>query len=235
MTLDLDLYADNNPKSLLHLLKEAEAMVGAIRSLPEHLIGAPERELRRGYKPDTMMERLKIAFWDEYRAAIRAERNMIVGNIVYGLCGKPYFYDKVVRNREALAWLIAPPPEELMVQRQLLQLGYKRLHEVLKLPFVDVTYRSMNGKNKVIKTVNVSLIKEVRTVVQMLEDRIHGSVVHKQQIESKSLNLNLTPESQQAEPKMEDIDKMLRKLEQAKKIAKGLPAGPETIEGEVEE
>lgn len=235
-----DVYNSSNDQSLVTKLQNCQEFLAQVRALPPHLIGCPEKELRKGFRPDDMLERLKISFWDEFRLSQNQKRPMMMQNVLNGLCSKPYFYEKVVKDKLKLAWLITPPPEEILVQKQLIQIGLKRLQEVLELPVIEVTYRDLKGKQsnsprfKTIRKVNVPLIKEIRGIVEMLQNRVYGSVIQKQQIESKTLAVNLTDkELPGGEPTVADLEKALKKLTDLEKRAKTALPEVETVEGEV--
>jgi hypothetical protein len=224
----VDLFDERSPRSLLNLLKPAKDFLAAVKALPAEKLDMSERELEAQISPTKEHRLLKIAFWDEYRRAQRAGRTqaMVLGNVMHGICGRSYFYTKVVADPHTLAWLISPPVDEMVVQKELLRLGYQKLSEVLDLPFVDtIAKMGKNGQVFTTKRVNVGLIKEVRAIVEQLQNRVHGAVIQRQQIEAKTMNVNVT---EKGEMSMDDLNRLARKLED---VMTKLPE----IEGEVVE
>lgn len=222
----LDLFDDRSPRSLLNMLKPAKDFVSAIKSLPPEKLEMSERELEAQVSPTREHRLLKIAFWDEYRRAQRMGRNqaMVLSNVMHGICGRSYFYTKVVGDPHTLAWLISPPVDEMIVQKELLRLGYNKLAEVLDLPFVTKTHQvGKDGKILINTKVNVGLIREVRAIVEQLQNRVHGAVIQRQQIEAKTMSVNVT---EKGEMSMDDLNRLARKLED---VMTKLPE----IEGEV--
>lgn len=216
--------------TLLNLIKETPVLHSEIQKLPFDLIDLTERELERRCKPKREHRLLKISFWDEYRRAQRDEKNrfMVMENVYHGVCGRKYFYNHILRSPETLAWLITPPADEMLVQKELLRIGTKRLEEVLKLPFEETVYKTRPGRKgqapQILeqKKVNVSLIKEVRAIVELLQNRVHGAVIQRAQ----NVNVNLTNQPPPVEPDvtLEDLEKMAKELARLEQRAQVIDA-----------
>jgi hypothetical protein len=213
-------------RSLLSLIKESPVLLEQVKNLPHELLDATERELERDVKPKKEHRLLKIAFWDEYKRAQRDEKypHMVMENVYHGICGRLYFYQHILRKPPLLAWLITPPPDELIVQKELLRVGFKRLNEVLHLPFEEVTYKLKPGRKgqppQMLeqKKTNVPLIKEVRAIVEMLQNRVHGAVIQRQQIEAAHLHKTV-PAVLPTELTPEKLDQLSAQLDRLEKNA----------------
>lgn len=231
---DLDIYSKDGETSLFRLLNSCRVTQAAVGNLPIELLEKTEFELLR--KPDDRQRRLKISFWNEYRRCQRqGKRAMVLNNIIYGVCGNWYWQNKVVKAPEVLAWLITPPTEESLVWQELLELGQNKLRKVLKLPLVEKRYwKDKTGEVHVEKRTNVSLVKEVRAIVEMLQNRLHGTVVQRQQIESKSLSVSAKATDTGVQAEMAQIKALLGQIESVAGKIPELDAGV-TVEGEIPE
>ena len=223
----LDLYSANENISLLALMSEWEGTTRALKSIPYELLEKSEFELVRN--PDDVQRRLKISFWNEYRRVQRLKvqsPTMGLSKVLFGVCSQSYWRNQVCARPEVLAWVVSPPTEEVLVWQELLELGNKKIRKALKLPLVEKRYwKDKSGELHVERRTNVSLIKEVRSIVEMLQNRLHGSIVQKAEL--KSLNVNVSGDSPKApSDDMRDIDAMLKRIEH---VAKGLPEIPEVI------
>lgn len=209
-------------RSLWDLLHNASELQASIKALPAKLIEATERELAEKFCPTETHIRLKIAFWDEYRRASRDKRAVMkIGNAVEGVCSRKFFYERIIPDPLAVAWLITPPPSENIVQKQLLQIGMRRLQEVLELPIME-EFEVKDKKTqqmRTVKKINVAVIKEIRAITEMLMNRVHGGVIQRAQVDQRSLNLNVDagktadPQLTSGEPSLEQIEKLISRIE----------------------
>lgn len=234
-----DMANDNDgSRSLYRLLNGMRTTQQAIRQIPSDLFEKTERELLR--KPDSTQMRLKISFWNEYRNA-RTHQNftaMRLANVLHGICTPAYWYEKVCKDYEVLAWIITPPVSETVVWQELIQLGQDKIRRVLKLPLIEKRYwKDKYGEVHVEKRINVALIKEIRGIVEKLQDRMHGTVVQRQLIESKTMRVNVDatpkPKEMSATEEMAVLDKMISRIEQAEKNLAQIPGV--VVDGVVEE
>lgn len=231
-TLD-ELDSGRSDISLMGLIKNAKEVVNAVQSLPHEVTDLTERELEKKCKPNKDQRILKIAFWDEYRRAQRDEKKpwMVMDNIYHGVCSKPYFYGNIIKNQMLLAWLVTPPTDELLVQKELLRVGYKKLARVLSLPFTETVHKfSKDGSHFEEERTNVGLIKEVRAIVEMLQNRVHGAVIQRQHSLVQNIGDKPPQKAIPAEVTLEQLDMLSAKLD---KIEKGQGKG-DVVEGEVE-
>ncbi len=177
---------------------------GWVERLPVDLLESSELELEKMIRKDAPGNKfsrthalLKIAFWDEYKRACKERTTMLQENVYHGICQREYWERFVLRNPLYLAWIVTPPTDELILQKELIQLGYKKIREAFEAPIylkkriVEVDKVTGERSVRFEKTVNVPLLKELHAIVRTLQDRIHGSVVHKHQVEQKTLQLNM--------------------------------------------
>jgi hypothetical protein len=220
--------------TLQKLLRHVPATQAAIRDLPFSLLEKSEIELLK--KPTSLERKLKISFWNEYHSSKRLNRDfMNLSNVLNGVCSRTQ-WDAIIKAKpNVLAWIITPPPSEILVWQELLQMGQKKLRKTLSLPLVEKRFwKDKGGEVHIEERINVGLIKEVRAIVENIENRLHGSVV--QRAETKSLNVNVNPEAPptvSVEKEMEEIKKLLTKIEKASRLLPENPPSDVVIEGDI--
>jgi len=211
---EVDLFSKEGSYSLFRLLNSCPAAQRAVEELPPELLEKTENELLR--RPDDVQRRVKISFWNEFRRCQRVKQShMVLSNIQFGVCSMSYWQKQVVGRPEILAWVITPPTAEILVWQELLELGHKKLRKVLKLPLVEKRYwKDKTGELHCEKRTNVSLVKEIRAIVEGLQNRLHGAVVQRQEIQSKNVNISLTDQgSRSISSEMDEIKAMLGRIE----------------------
>lgn len=135
-----------------------------------------ERQLEHRCSPDSKTKMLRVNFWNEYYAAVRAERHMDTMSIYRSVCTHKLFHHRL-HVRDACCWIFRPMSDYTMFMEQQLHNGLQRIAEILALPI------TVNGK---VSTQTANLI--MRTV-QMVENRVKGAVTQKH--EHKNLNMSL--------------------------------------------
>ncbi len=220
---EIDLYAPEGSWSLLKLLHGCPATRAAIEAIPAATFEKTEQELLK--KPNEIQTRLKISFWNEVRRAQRMKCEMVLTNVFYGVCSKSYWQKQVCPHPDILCWVITPPTTDLIVWQEILELGYRKLRRVLKLPLVEKRYwKDKSGEVHVEKRTNVALVKEIRSIVENMQNRLHGAVVQRQEIQSKSLTVKVDA-TQADRPKSasEDMEEIRRMLARIERVAGALP------------
>lgn len=214
---------------------------GAIIALPDRLIEMSEARLKEHCNPDEEICRLRIAFWDEYTAAVDHGRKMRVANILGKVFTVQYFQKAILSDERKVAWMLKPPQDFLLAMRDLLHIGLAQLRVVLTQPIVErVPLLSKagpvldhEGKPVFVEKVNVALAKEIRQITESLANRVHGAVVQRLSIDQKTASLNLHA---QADPftamptdQLQALDQQLTVLNQ--KLALAAPTeNPELLD-----
>lgn len=199
---------------ILSLLSGIPRLKGLVEELNPILLERSEHQLEQVIvemgKDDPGMIRilslLKITFWEEFKRAQNERRKMTLLNVARGICSKKYFYAQIAIP-EVLAWIMVPPAEEMLLQKELVALGMRRLREVMvqDIHTEKISYtKDENGEpiKLVRREVNVPLVKEMHNIIKTMQDRIHGSVLQRQhlsgtinqQIDQRSVNVSMTPE-----------------------------------------
>lgn len=168
-----------------------------IVNIPEELMGLDEKELHTRVKPDDMLCRLRIAFWDEYQQAHNTGCQMLMANIVRGCCTQEYFYKWVAAKPLKMRWIIQVPKNYYLAMREMLDLGLGKLREILDLPIM-IEKKIKTGKdeygNFTFETVmepNTKVISEMRAITTLLDQRVKGAIVQRLAIQQQSINYNV--------------------------------------------
>ena len=203
--------------SLLNFLERNESLKSKIRALTPEQLEASENTLETICNPTTNDRCLKISFWQEYKRAQNEERFMLVSNIYHDIYTQRGWLKKI-SNPDFFAWLIHPPQNEYLLQLHLIDLGMKKLTEVMNMELTEKipikAGKDKHGNEKFVtkEKVNVPLIKEIRGIVEMLQNRAYGSVLHRQ------ANVNYDVGSQQKTISIENIDEIEEKINKLKRV-----------------
>jgi hypothetical protein len=232
---DVSLFDADNPLSVVNMVEEAVAK--AIMGIPPRYLKMTETQLRKEVKPDEVLCRLKLSFWDEYQRAQDGKRKIHVTKLIAGTgCTKERFYDVVLRDPEQVAWVVTPPVDHMIQLRELLELGLSRQREMLMLPFVfKETKVDQQGNVKKTRRIDARVMSQINQAVNTLLDRVHGAVMQKVAVQQQSLNVNVNKSVEQAFDtasleQLEDMEKTLDRLAgKIKEIAPSL-SEPETID-----
>ncbi len=183
------------------LLSNNPVITRAIDALDIDLLEKGERRLELDIKAGAggwprQLGLLKIAFWEEYRLAHKERRRMRIEDVFFGICHRAYWDKQVVQKPLHLAWMIHPPADELILQKEIIQLTQKKIRDALDMPIYNILVRrrfdqsTKEWSEENYRSVNVPLLKQVLEVMKAMQDRVHGSVVKREQREVKSLNLH---------------------------------------------
>jgi len=193
----------NNKFSLINLVPPDFAEY--IASVPPKYFTMSERELETELEPDEILNKLKLRFWDEWQVCILSgtTTKLPINAIFYGVCTEEFFYDKVIADPKGLAWVITPPTDYVVTMRDVLRQGLARLKEIVELPIMleepimarGKPVRGDDGKIMFKRTIQKGVITELRQIVTLLTDRVHGAVVQRLDVEQKNISMSLTPET----------------------------------------
>lgn len=215
----------DNPYNLMALVPRS--LADAIQNLEPKFLGLSEGELRALAKPSAEVSRLRLNFWDEYERAVSQQRGMRLDSIMKGVCNKAYFYEKILHNQKWLAYVTIPPADYSLAIREMLELGWDRVREVLLLPITEkvsvkkTVENPLTGKYEVQYEIedrpNTRLIGEINKMVSMLDLRVKGAIVQKMQIDQRNLNYNVDGTVQESSPFLADatmgqLDAMEKKI-----------------------
>ena len=178
-----DPFDEANPRSLCNMVprKVREAILNP--ELPRHYLQMPESQflihLEKYLEPRDY--RIRLAFWDEYNAAIAEDRVMRIDQFVVKVTNIAYFYRIFLQNKYKVIFLLQPPGSYKINMRELLHFGLNRMREIISLPLMD-----KKGQP------NVHLIREMIKIFALADARVQGAVKQTIDINQKSLNVDMT-------------------------------------------
>lgn len=160
-----------------------------MKSVAEYL-DMDEIALRKVVKIDPQLNRIRLAFWNEYYRAVDAKRDMRTGQIIGGICTAEKFH-KLLCNDAKAAWILTPPADTVVALQETLSYGLDRVREILSLPLyktesVKVGRDEFEDREVVDEKVANLMLK----CVAMVDLRLHGSYVQVQKVEQKTININ---------------------------------------------
>lgn len=188
--------------SCLEIIDNLDPIVETSKKIPHDLLYLSELSLedkirdRDNGKIDRTLGLVKLMFWDEYDRAIYSRSAMNMDNVWKPLTSEAWWKINILKNPLNLAWVLTPPADQIIIKREMLNIGMARLREALELPIREKVKTTITGEDGEKKTVfiwqtNVPLLKEIHSIVKTLQDRVHGSVVQTHHV--KSLNVNMGP------------------------------------------
>lgn len=184
---EIIFWEEGNPNCVVNRLPER--MKQKALALPPHLLARHDDEIV-GYAntlKSTLIEELRLAFWDEYSVASDANAGMRMGAIYAKLCSREMFY-KIIKSEEAFAYILTPPRDYMLKMRSLIEMGHRKMEEILKLNI------RQNGK------VDVRLGELQLKIMMLADNRVKGAVVQKVQVDQTSKNLHLHAGTKDYEP-----------------------------------
>jgi hypothetical protein len=170
-------------------------------------------------KIDPLLNRLRIALWDEYdRCQKHQLKQMDMLRLYRGICTTSQFY-KVLNDPKALGFYLTPPTAYTLACKELLTLTVRKMREAINMPLYD-----KKGNP------NTKLIEAIIKIHEKMDMRIHGAVI--QRIDQRNLNMNINasadPNTEKeanraAIPSLEAINDEIARLE-AKSMALSAPS-----------
>lgn len=121
-----------NPRSLINIVPQD--VKNHILALPEAYFDFTEEDLDKAFpNPTPVTQQLRRMFWIEYDRAVEQRTMMNMSNIYPGVCSREGF-NKCIKNKAQLLWIINPPTEYMASTEALLTQGLKRINEMLHFP-----------------------------------------------------------------------------------------------------
>lgn len=226
---DYDLFNREAPRSLISLVpaKVADAFEAARFARPD-LMGLDERELMAKLKEDQTLPnatdyRMRLKFWMEYDAAQEKARKVQIGYVFAGICTSEFFYRKYLSNPSRVAWLLCVPANYEIICREALHFGLEQLRDIL-----DTPHNLPDGSP------NTKLMEIKAKIVNMLDQRIHGSALQK----TLSLNVTATEKKVGEIAEITSMDELKRRMDELRKrerkaqnIIEAIPIDTEQTDG----
>jgi hypothetical protein len=199
-----DAFNPDHERSFYKILpQDSKLLLRADELLPQVEKGHSDAEFKAmfGYdKNYSLLRRLRLSFWNLYNEAQGSKQPYINQTRIYsGLCAYSTFI-KILNDDLYTTFLLTQPHDVKLIQEDLLYEGYKYLEEILELPVKD-----KKGM------VNSSVIGHKIKIIEMMENRLQGSVVQRAQSYSEEVKrVTGTPESDEDVKKLRDEVAKLR-------------------------
>lgn len=173
---------EENPRSIVNIVPD-RLRDFIVKINPNTLLMSPTK-LKDECRPDFTAKCLKINFWNEYVRAQDKSQKMKLGNIIKGVCQKEYFFHFAEHDPTLLAWVILPPEDFNLVQEEIYQESLEQMRSILLLEPFDEKRIERENKDGTItvtieKKVNSSLLSEKRKIMEVMGNRIQGSITQK--------------------------------------------------------
>lgn len=189
-----------------------EAVLNAMNNLPLEYLDMAGEELTAKANPSYNDEKVKVNFWKMFKSCSRRETRMSIKNIVMGYYGKDAFYERIGSNPAWLAWLLTPVESYAVNVETLLNRSVDRYKELVDMDIMTtrvIRWTDEDGEkhSKTVKEVDAKKAAVLLQVIKNLEERAHGSSIHRQ------ISVNTSEPTTDKENKSElDMDKVNQKL-----------------------
>lgn len=176
LVADSSAYDADNPNSLQALLPENSFLPERITELADEINrGTTDDEFKKLLKHDKeyrTLRRLRLQFWNLYNIAVGSsvKRKTIPVNSIYAGIVSNVKFRSIMDNNLYAAFILTQPVKVRLIQEDLLYEGYRALEEMMEMDIL-----------KADGTVNDRIVGHKIKIIQMLEDRINGSVVQRVQ------------------------------------------------------
>lgn len=217
---EISLMDINDPLSVVSLA--TPIIREAIKRIPPDAWSMSFDNLERRAKITDLDGQTRLAFWDEYALSQDQKKKMNLSNVAR-ISTRSYFYETFLNNPYKVAYLLTPPQKYQYKMREMLDMAHRRMREVLTLP---LTHKGQP---------NTKLIAEMVKIAVLLENRVMGAVSQKLQVETKSLNVNVSAERKSYFSVEEEIKAVEKQLKDLRSGGNGLlDFSAETFDGERE-
>lgn len=189
-----------DPHALAELLPEPLKSLAA--TLPVKLLVQDEETLTQLVNPSEQQKRIKILFWEEYNAAMRQDRLIVIGNIIFGVCTRDYFLNFIDTPRN-VAWMLSPKPSYQLRIAELIEKGLDCLEQIFKMDVTDKTAVSVR---------NLQM-----AALRMIDMRKYGGYTQRQETKTLSkTEVHQIIDAPQTEtpPSEESLDVLLVRLQE---------------------
>lgn len=207
-------WALDRPEAVLNLVDD-EAFFRAAANLPADLLKLSESELAAfcpPNRPSRLDRRVRIYFWEAYEEAAKKHHTISLEGIVKdsGVPSWSEYRNELLTTPVLLAWMLCPPAGYKIQMKEALDLGLKRLMDILEIPVMD----------PVTKKVSPAVAALHIQAFRLIDQRVNGAITQK--IVSIGASAGTVPEGAQAVDHSA-IDQRLLELE---KILQGTALSP---------
>jgi hypothetical protein len=173
----------DNKKSLSSLLGKDTFLYNRMVQLADEInMYRTEGEFKISFnkhKHYSTARRLRMQFWNSYNLVINSPSKtakMSPEALHTGICS-PTVYKQLMNDDLIATFVMTQPHDVRAIQGDILYEGYKYLEEIMMLPITNALGEANN-----------SLISNKLKIIQMMEDRVNGSVVQRSQTYSEQVS-----------------------------------------------
>jgi len=230
--LGVEMFDISNPRSLFNILPIR--VQEAAFAVPRKEWLRSESAITRSASPDFSDKCIRINFWQAYCKAQDAGKSININHIVAGVTTKDYFYHVIDTDRSKLIFYLTPPKAYDVMQRQILDESLERLREIVTSDLynekVVVKHNKDGTEDRTVhRTINNGLIAEIRKITEMLQNRVHGTLIQKVALKGEISTTPLVQATKSGELAPEQgLDALLQQINGK------LSELPPVIEGEVD-
>jgi hypothetical protein len=124
--------------SLLKICPEelCQPIYDLCRVMPK-MVRMSEAAIRKKAKPNEVLDRLRLAFWDEANRSILQRKPFRLNQVIRGCCSRTKFFSGYAADRYQLMWLVTPPKSYALAMRQVLSHSIKELERIVQVPVTE--------------------------------------------------------------------------------------------------
>lgn len=214
-----ELFDRNDPRSLVNLLPKPLADLFESDMVNKKFLYLTEREAERKLHPDSVVYKIRIAFWKVFEYA-RSTHTGISMRKIAELSGHPEHYVRsiIMHRPGAFTFILIPPTTYENELDEALMFGMRRLREdILTLPLTATVWNDKTQQEEVKQLPENAKI--LLQAIAFLDMRKHGGIVQKQLTVHNDISKDTT---RQAKQSMAELDQKIKELEEkAHKVALG--------------
>ena len=182
----------------------------AVLKIPPYFLELSEKDLIKevyGDTPNEIDTLIKMEFWDLYEANFEAKKPITMRALIKGTCEERTFRSLLTESGR-VAYIIRQPTK---LQNRIKYAHSFAVNEMIKLLTEPEPVNVRTG-------VPDAKLKQLKfQIYQYLDQRLHGSLIQRMQVEQKTLQVNIdgNPNTEKEKPQTpEEIDKRIRELEE---------------------
>jgi hypothetical protein len=101
------------------------------------MVRMSEAAIRKKAKPNEVLDRLRLAFWDEVNRSIVHVRPFRLNQVIKGCCTRKQFFSYYTADRHKLMWIVTPPKSYALAMRQILNHSIRELERITLTPVTE--------------------------------------------------------------------------------------------------
>lgn len=178
---EISIFDEHNAESVVN--KVPSKLASYIPKVDSSLLELSEVELRKRLKPDALLNKVRISFWEEYSQACWDKRKMRTASIANGNCTTNTLVNTIFEDPRKLAWVLCPVSTYSSTMVETLDTAMAKAREMIE----ELTFKNNDGK------FDIQQARLIMRIIDMLSNRVMGSVP--QRIQSVNMTGKLPPQA----------------------------------------